>query len=753
MRHERQVHFARLAAGLVFAWAGLLSGCQRDQAYLKVANWAGPEELAVERANVLDFEQQHPGVRVEVETIPSNYREKLLTGFASGIPPDVFLLDATMAADLLDRHLLLDLLPYCREHRVDLSQYYPNVLAIAQRGSGLYALPKDFTPLVIFCNRKLFTQAGLACPTGSWTWQQFLTLAQKLTRDTDGDGVPEQYGTVTYPHLDSWPPWVWSNGGDFLDPTGHRASGYLDSPATLEALGFLADLHRRYRVAPSPMMGERLGGEATLLYTGRIAMLAGGHWLLPMLEEHIRSGRLDVVAAPIPHPAGKAHRTVLYEAGWAVARRTRRPDVAAELAVFLSSTTANRRRLALRLAIPANISLAQEALHQDSTGLEKVLYHEIGAARMPWGAKVEGFGRVQQIAEDAFEQTLIGGRPLAETMTAAAVHIDRELAAPRPTSGSQRAQVWGFVAISLLVALGLALRLLRQTRQHRDEARAAWLFLAPSYLHVVVFLFAPILFSLYLALHRWSIADPRTAFVGVGNFAELARDREFWRALLNTLIYSLHVPVAMAVSLGLALALNRRMRLIGLLRVLFFIPSVSSLVAVAIVWQWLYNTDYGLLNYALRAAGLSKVGWLTNPHCALASVMLMSIWMTVGYQSVLFLAGLQGIPRQLQEAAMIDGAGRWRRFRHITLPMLRPTVFFVLVTSIIASWQVFTPVYVMTQGGPLHATDVAVFHVYQSAWEHLRMGYASAMAWVLFILLVVATYLQFRALGKEGGFS
>jgi multiple sugar transport system permease protein len=277
----------------------------------------------------------------------------------------------------------------------------------------------------------------------------------------------------------------------------------------------------------------------------------------------------------------------------------------------------------------------------------------------------------------------------------------------------------------------------------------AWAFLAPAAAHLAVFTLGPLAFALWLSLHEWTLVDPARPFVGLGNYADLLRDGPFWNAIRNTVVFTLHVPVAMAIALGFALLVHRRTRGVLAVRAALFLPSITSLVAIAVVWQWMLNDQYGLLNWALGLVGLDPVRWLTSPRTALLSIMLLSTWMVVGYQMVLFQAGLAAIPTHLYEAARIDGAGAWRRFVHVTLPGLRHTLFFVLVTSVIGSFQVFGAVYVMTQGGPLRSTDVAVYHIYQEAWDLLRFGRASAMSWVLFLLVFAVTWLHFRLLERR----
>jgi ABC-type sugar transport system permease subunit len=281
------------------------------------------------------------------------------------------------------------------------------------------------------------------------------------------------------------------------------------------------------------------------------------------------------------------------------------------------------------------------------------------------------------------------------------------------------------------------------------ETLAAWGFLAPATVHLAVFSFGPIGFAVYLAFHRWSPIEPIKPFVGLDNFIALARDPLTWISLRNTVLFTLHVPVAMALALGLALLLRHRTRGTAAARAVFFLPYVSSAVAVALVWQWIYHADFGLLNSVTGLFGLPKVDWLGNPHTALIAVMIVSIWVQVGYQMVVFLAGLQGIPQEYLDAARVDGAGAWQRFRRVTLPLLRPVTLFVLVTGVITSFQVFTLIYVLTDGGPLHATDVIVYRIYQMAWEFLQFGGASALSLVLFLVLFAATWAQFRLLGRR----
>jgi len=284
--------------------------------------------------------------------------------------------------------------------------------------------------------------------------------------------------------------------------------------------------------------------------------------------------------------------------------------------------------------------------------------------------------------------------------------------------------------------------------------KSAWLFLAPALALIFVFFFLPVLASLVLSVTDfdiYSIANPSsTRFVGLGNYAKLLRTPEFWQALRNTFYFAMvGGPLTIAVSLAAALLLNARLvRFKSFFRTIYFLPFVTTLVAVAIVWRYLYHTKYGLLNYALGHVGIGPIDWLGDPHWAMPSIILLSIWKQFGYNMLIFIAGLQAIPQDLYDAAEIDGAGPVRSFFNVTLPLLGPTLLFVGVITMIGYFQLFSEPYVMTQGGPLRSTTSVVLLMYEEGFRWWRMGYAAAIAFVLFIVILIATLLQMR-LQKE----
>jgi len=274
--------------------------------------------------------------------------------------------------------------------------------------------------------------------------------------------------------------------------------------------------------------------------------------------------------------------------------------------------------------------------------------------------------------------------------------------------------------------------------------KTGYLFVLPSFAHLILFLLIPLGFSLYLSFHDWNSPSFAGApFIGLENYEFMMGDLRFWNALKNSALYTLMgVPLGMLFSLALALVMNMGLKGSYFFRTLFFLPVVSSWVAVSVIWITLLDPNAGIVNYVLSLVGITGPNWLGDPAWAMFSIVLVATWKGAGFSMVIWLAGLQGIPKDLYEAAAIDGAGPWQQLRYVTVPMLAPTTFFLLITGVIGSFQVFSPVYVMTKGGPLDSTDVVVFRIFQRAFEEFKMGYASAQAWVLFAIIFVLTLAQ-----------
>ena len=271
-----------------------------------------------------------------------------------------------------------------------------------------------------------------------------------------------------------------------------------------------------------------------------------------------------------------------------------------------------------------------------------------------------------------------------------------------------------------------------------------YIFIAPNVVVFAVFMFLPILLAFYISLNEWTLIGFPT-FVGFGNYLDMLEDSEFLRAFYNTGIYTLGtVPTSIALGLVVALGLNRKLPGRTLLRSIFFVPVIISLVAVALIAAWIFNDNYGIINAALSAVGIGDVPWLSSARWAMTSLIIATLWIRLGFNMVIYLAALQSIPTELYDAARVDGASGWRRFRHITWPLLGPTTFLLVIINIIYSLHVFDLIYVMTGGGPGFSTTVLVQYIYQMAFTEGQMGYASAIGVVLYLLLLIFTVFQWR---------
>jgi multiple sugar transport system permease protein len=281
-------------------------------------------------------------------------------------------------------------------------------------------------------------------------------------------------------------------------------------------------------------------------------------------------------------------------------------------------------------------------------------------------------------------------------------------------------------------------------------AGAGWAFAAPALAVIGVFFFAPVLAALIVSLtdfDLYALADIRNLrFVGFGNYWQLLHTPDFWRAVANTAYFVVvGVPLSLAASLAAALLVNARLtRAPAVFRTAFFAPVVTTLVAVAVVWRYLLHTRYGLLNYGLTQLGLHPIDWMGDPHWALPAIILFAVWKNFGYNMVIFLAALQSIPADLYEAARLDGAGMWQELRRITLPLLRPTLLLVSILTVAGYFQLFAEPYVMTQGGPLQSTVSVLYFMYEEGFKWWNLGSASAVAFLLFLVILAVTGLQVR---------
>lgn len=290
---------------------------------------------------------------------------------------------------------------------------------------------------------------------------------------------------------------------------------------------------------------------------------------------------------------------------------------------------------------------------------------------------------------------------------------------------------------------------LRNSFIFRRKKILPYLLVSPYLVFVVVFVLFPVFFCFFLTFHKWNIISPMH-FIGAGNYFRLFHDRLFWKAIGNTLKFlSLHIPLQLIVSLFLAQLLSLQIKGVSFFRASFFLPVIVSGVVITIIWQQLFGYDTGMFNRILSSIGLPKTGWLVNPDVAIYSIAIMATWKNIGLYVILFLVGLQTVPAQYYEAAKLEGASAWQRFYHITLPMINPTIFMVVVLSTIGGFSLFIEPYIMTGGGPLNQTLSAVLYIYKQAFQYYNMGYSATLGFFYAFLIMTVVILQKKFIEKE----
>ncbi len=289
----------------------------------------------------------------------------------------------------------------------------------------------------------------------------------------------------------------------------------------------------------------------------------------------------------------------------------------------------------------------------------------------------------------------------------------------------------------------------KKTKHFQKKKWLPYLLVSPYLIFVTVFVVFPVLFCFFLTFNKWNIISPMK-FIGVDNYSRLLHDRLFWKAIGNTLKFLLlHIPLQLVVSLFLAYLLNQKIRAASFFRASFFMPVIVSGVVVTILWQQLLGYDAGLINKLLMSIGITKIGWLVNPDVAIYSIAVMATWKNVGLYVILFLVGLQTVPTQYYEAAKMEGTTRWQQFYHITLPMINPTIFMVVILSTIGGFSLFIEPYIMTGGGPLNTTLSAVLYIYKQAFQYYNMGYSATLGFFYAVMIMTVVILQKKLIEKE----
>ena len=729
---------------------------------LVLMHWSGEggsEEDAIVEQLLADFEASYPNTRVR-RINPgdaASFYTKLQTMTAAGDPPDVFYVGSERVPAFADAGMLLAVESFLeddaatgRRNALSLEDFYPATLEAfrfdgARSGSGpLYGIPKDFTTIGFYANLDLFRRAGVELPPADWTWDDFIGIARRIGALEGCTGAE----FVTWPAMIRL--YLATEGLDVASPDFRES--WLHHPEVLAALDRLRAWRHDETSALTSGKSQVATG-ASVFLTGRVGMAGPfGRWVVPSYRK-IEDFEWDF----LPLPRGEVRANAVATVAWAISSRTAHPQEAWSLVRHLGGARSQAMAAPLGLAVPTLRKVAESpafldpnlAPRNDRAFLEQAEY----ARALAWPANPKFESGLEIRLNEALKT---GTRPLEVVAREFEESWRRELESPLARGSFAPVPWWGLARwagiglAALLVVLAFWWRMTRGGRLAESENRAGWALVSPWLLGFLLFLAFPIGLSLLLSLTNWNGITPlaNSEWVGAANYQELlSRDGRFATSLRVTAYYALlAVPLGQLFALGSASLLNQRLAGQGFFRSAWYLPSVLAGVGVAVLWRWVFDGDNGLLNRLLdpllSPLGVAAPQWLDADaeRWGPPAFAIMSLWLT-GSSMVIYLAGLRNIPDELYEAARIDGAGRWRRLRHITLPMLSPVIFFNVIMAIIGSFQVFTQAFVMTGGQPGDLTRFYVLYLYNQAFDYYEMGYASALAWLLLLLVLGLTWL------------
>lgn len=789
----------KLARHLTFSlFMLLLASFASAEITLRLSVWDGDKALETIRKICKQFEAENAGVKVKLENYDyALYHQKMVITYAAGVAPDVVMMDGNHYQFLAVRNALLPLNQFFEKSPgFDINEFYKPIVDSYTYRDQLFILPRDIAPIgLIYYNKKMFKEFGVPIPDGSWTWdfkirpelkeKDFLWVCQQFVKK-DKSGKYLSWG-----YAPGWPQmqadtYSLQTGAYPYDNMAEPTKVLIDQPKRIKAYQFAADFSNKLHLGPSnsESAGALMMTTQQMFVQQKIAMYQNGIWEVPNMRKMLKPGSpewfdWDICLAPAyAGEDGKPVRKYTTGgSGYSIMATTKHPDLAWKLTKYLSGPPGMTemakagiaqpaiRRLALQKGVwlPDKDTPLEEQYPRNRLATDEAVPSVVFEPTTQYGISVSD--RMNKGLERLWNGQL-GAEPiLKENQVLAQTRLDTLLKQDNlplfnwPIGAAFAA----FLVLLILVYIYKPEIGKKLTRLEKSESRSGYKFLSPWIIGTIVFALGPMLLALLMAFADWDIIAP-AKWRGLGNFQEAFQgDPTFYKSMSVTLIYTIFsVGFSIFGALCLALLLNQKIKGVSLYRTLYYIPSITSAVAAALIWMRVFNPEKGLLNFLLYGPegkwalgrALSQwimndpskpVDWLQTESTALPALIMMSVW-GIGGGTVIFLAGLQGIPQHYYEAATLDGAGIWKRFRAITFPMLTPTIFFSAITGLIGAFQAFTQAFVISNGtgAPNDATRFYVFHIFGVAFQSARMGYASALGWVLFIIIMVVTLVQMR---------
>jgi ABC-type sugar transport system permease subunit/ABC-type glycerol-3-phosphate transport system substrate-binding protein len=726
-------------------------------------------------AVIAEFERRHP--HIEIVYGPADRGEdlqKLLCGIVGNSPPDLFRRESLLFGDIAARGVLMPLDEFLEEDKarpdgLHEEDFPPGAWQSGQYEGRMYAIPEGSNPLVLAYNRQYFREAGLDPDNPPRNWSEWVAATEKLmVRDAAGHVVRLGCNILVRDDLSFY---IQQQGLDLFSPDGRRCR--LDSPEGARAARFLKSMYEANggRRAYDRFAATKIGSDQyDPLASGDVAMSVEDDWAIYRTMRTNPSMELGI--APVPAPDGFDPITIsntglLYM----IPANARHPREAWEFLRFVTSPEGQLLHFGTMQKY-----LRQKGEQHSYAGFRPNRRSQAALSER-FAPKIHPFDRAYADAEAILELMIpppispVTG-VLRDEARRAMDHVAYGSKTPEAALGEATARVnhqlellylretlppirWAYVWLALaLLVIGLAAYVVLRTRAHkarsrmqRYENRMGLFFISPWICGFVAFVAGPMVFSFAISFSDYDVIHP-ARYAGLSNYVALLTDDPlFWKSLANTAFMVLALPLGMTASLAIALLLNTQVRGVGVYRTLYYLPAVTPVVAAAVLWFALLNPN-GIVNGFIVATlgewfGVRPPAWLQDPRWSKPALVLMGLW-GAGGGMILWLAGLQGIPRQLYETAALDGAGPIRRFFSITLPMLTPYIFFSFIVGVIGVFQIFSQALVLTAGGPADSTLFYVYYLFNNAFRYFKMGYASAMAWILFVIVLALTAIQWR---------
>ncbi len=774
------------AAAIYFALRGENAGGPG----IRLQYWTDPASMRASAETFENYEREHPGVKIVVgQSAARNLVEdpqRVLCSIVGGDPPDIIVFDRYAVGEWAARNAFMPLDDFIatdagRTDGIKKDDYYANCWDEATYKSKVYGIPIGTDDRALYYNKDMLIKAGYvngkneAVPPKNWKELREYAKNPKLSR-WEGEGAKRKLTVAGFvPNYGN--AWLylygWQNKAKFMSDDGKTC--LLNDKPVVEALQFMKDIYDDLGGAEQvyAFQSGLQGGERDPFLTGKVAMKIDGNWTLGGIAAY--KPDLNFGIAPAPMKDENDH-PISWLGGWAwvIPKGAKHPQEAwdlirrmasVETALHMSEVARRNEVSQGRPFIPGlnanrkvTEALFKKYMEDDpsvdpkfAAGLKVFIdllphskYRPVTpVGQLLWNQHIQAF-------ENCIFAKPGDGTTAQSALDASTAVVQRELdRIVVPNNGPEVSwPVISAIYFSVLVLGVIAFAIWFFTRftgnrQARAEAYAGWIFASPWMIGFVVFTGGPILCSLIMAFCTYDALAP-SHFVGVRNFQEVfTQDPLFWKSLYNTVFMVLGVPLGMVVGLGVAMLLDANIRHIAVYRTLFYLPSIVPGVASALLWMLIFNPNEGILNWGLAKIGIAGPNWLQDPNWSKPALIVQGLW-GAGSGMIVWLAGLKAIPPDLYEAAAIDGAGPVRRFFHITLPMLTPYIFFNLVMGLIGTFQIFGPAYLMTQGGPVNSTLFYAYYLFNQAFRFMHMGYAGALAWVLFAIVFVLTLYQLR---------